>query len=207
MVFFSDTICNNCKVRLQKRNPEASPEKVTSKSGTGTVSKKSQAKVVSQTQTDVRQPDYESIPNPDAVESSSASATVATVSETVKSTDESDSESEAHTTAERSDILSSGSFDSDQENSRKIKRVFRWFLWGWVLFFILAWFLNHDLKFLMEIMMSVVFGAVAALISTLIYWGILEFRKSKAGTVSRADAAESEIAELRRKVEELSRKS
>ena len=140
-------------------------------------------------------------------ESSSAiGTTVATVSETVKSTDDSDSESKSDTTAERSDSVSSGSFDSDQEDSRKIKRVFRWFLWGWVLFFVLG-YMAIDVKRGLELIASVFFGVGAALVSTLIYWGIREFLKSNADKDRRADAAESEIAELRRKVEELSRKS
>ncbi|MQF70592.1 hypothetical protein FIL92_01250 [SAR202 cluster bacterium AD-812-D07_MRT_10900m] len=51
------------------------------------------------------------------------------------------------------------------------------------------------------------FAAASALISTLIYWGVKEFLKRNADTVRRADAAESELAELRKKVEELSKQS
>jgi hypothetical protein len=87
--------------------------------------------------------------------------------------------------------------------------VFKWAFWGWSAFFVLAWFLNNgiELRSVIEIVISVFFGVGAALVSTLIYWGIREFLKSNADKDHRADAAESEIAELRRKVEELSRKS
>jgi ribosomal protein L40E len=140
-------------------------------------------------------------------ESSSAiGTTVATVSETAKSTDHSDSESKSDTTAQRSDSMSSGSFDLDLKNDQKIKRVFKWFLWGWVLFFVLG-YISIDVKRGLELIMSLVLGVGAALLSTLIYWGIREFLKSNADKDRRADAAESEIAELRRKIDELSRKS
>jgi len=64
-----------------------------------------------------------------------------------------------------------------------------------------------DVKRGIELFGAVFFGVTAAFVSTLIYWGIREFIKSNADKDHRADAAESEIAELRRKVEELSRKS
>jgi len=64
-----------------------------------------------------------------------------------------------------------------------------------------------DVKRGLELIVSVFFGVGAALVSTLIYWGIREFLKSNADKDRRADAADSEIAELRRKVDELSRKS
>jgi hypothetical protein len=92
-------------------------------------------------------------------------------------------------------------------DGRRIKKVFKWALCGWTAFFILGWFINHDLQYLVEIVGSVGFGVAAALVSTLIYWGIREFIKSNADKDHRADAADSEIAELRRKVDELSRKS
>jgi hypothetical protein len=124
------------------------------------------------------------------------------------------SESKTHTTAQRSDSVSSRSLNldterkPDEDDAQKIRKVFKRLFWGWSVFFVLAWFLNHgiELRSVIEIAGSLFFGACFALISTLIYWGIRKFRKSKAGTISRA-AADSEIAELRRKVEELSRKS
>ena len=102
--------------------------------------------------------------------------------------------------------VATGRQTSDEDDPKLIRKVFKRLFWGWSVLFVLAWFINHDLKFLLEIITSVIFGAVAALISTLIYWGIREFLKPNADTVRRADAAETEIAELRRKVEELSNK-
>ena len=96
---------------------------------------------------------------------------------------------------------------SKQEDAKQIKKVFKWALWGWTAFFILGWFINHDLRYLAEIVVSVGLGVAAAFISTLIYWGIRELLKPNADTVRRADAAESELAELRKKIEELSKQS
>ena len=146
------------------------------------------------------------------------------VSAKVKSTDELASESTAHTTASESKVSAtsqrSGSNSSrslnldterksDEDDAQKIRQVFKRLFWGWSAFFVLAWFLNNgiELRSVIEIVISVFFGVGAALVSTLIYWGIREFLKSNADKDRRADAAESEIAELRRKVEELSRKS
>jgi hypothetical protein len=95
---------------------------------------------------------------------------------------------------------------SSDQDPEQIKKVFKWFLWGWVAFFVLA-YMAIDVKRGIELIASVFFGVGAALVSTLIYWGIREFLKSNADKDRRADAAESEIAELRRKVDELSRKS
>jgi|TARA_B100002003_G_C13947515_1_gene459554 hypothetical protein len=96
---------------------------------------------------------------------------------------------------------------NSENDAEKIRKVFRWLFLGWSAFFVLVWFINHDLKFLIEIAASVFMGGIAAGISTLIYWGIREFLKAKTGSGQRVEAAESEIAELRRKVEELSRSS
>jgi len=95
---------------------------------------------------------------------------------------------------------------SDEDNTQKLQKVFKWLFMGWVIFFVLAWSLSN-FKPAMELFVSILLAAAAALVSTLIYWGIWEFLKSNTDKDRRADAAESEIAELRRKVEELSRKS
>lgn len=94
----------------------------------------------------------------------------------------------------------------EAQDREQIKKVFIWFVWGWVAFFVLA-YVAVDVKRGIELIVSVFFGVSAAFVSTLIYWGVKEFRKSNAGNGHRAAAAESEIAELRRKVEELSNKA
>ena len=56
-----------------------------------------------------------------------------------------------------------------------ITRLFRRWLIGWTVFFVLAWFLNHDLKFLVEVFAAVLMAAVAAYVSTLIHFAVREF--------------------------------
>ena len=95
---------------------------------------------------------------------------------------------------------------SNGQDAERIKKVFKWFLWGWVAFFLLA-YMAIDLKRGIELLGTIFFAIAAAFVSTLIYWGIREFLKQRTETTSKAAATESEIAELRRQVEELSRKT
>ena len=95
---------------------------------------------------------------------------------------------------------------NSEDDAERIKKVFKWFLWGWVAFFLLA-YMAIDLKRGIELLGTIFFAIAAAFVSTLIYWGIREFLKQRTETTSKAAATESEIAELRRQVEELSRKT
>jgi hypothetical protein len=95
---------------------------------------------------------------------------------------------------------------SDEDEAQRIRLVFKWLFVAWLIFFTLAWSISN-FKPAIELFVSALIAAAAALVSTLIYWGIREFLKPSDESVRRADAAESEIAELRRQVEELSRKS
>jgi len=93
-------------------------------------------------------------------------------------------------------------------DGRRIKKVFLWTFVGWAFWWTLSFaYGNLGPVGLMLWAVYMSFAAASALISTLIYWGVKEFLKRNADTVLRADAAELENAELRRKVDELSRKS
>ena len=97
---------------------------------------------------------------------------------------------------------------SEGVDSRRLKKVFLWTFVGLAFWGTLSFAygnLGPGGLILWAVNMS--FAAALALISTLIYWGVKEFLKRNADTVLRADAAELENAELRRKVDELSRKS
>ena len=129
------------------------------------------------------------------------------ISESPPSDDDLAPQEETTPTPNTGSSKSTGKRISDKQDAHQIKKIFRRFLWGWTVFFVLAWFLNHDLKFLLEVFVSVLMAAAAALVSTLIYWGIREFRKPGSDTVRRAESAEHEVVELRKQVEELSKKS
>jgi hypothetical protein len=95
---------------------------------------------------------------------------------------------------------------SDEVESQAIGVVLKWLFVGWGVFFVLVWSLSN-VKPAIELSVYVLFAAAAAIVSNLIYKGIRKVDEPDAHTIRRADAADSEIAELRRKVDELSRKS
>jgi len=102
--------------------------------------------------------------------------------------------------------VSTSSRHNNNENvGRLFGKLFKWLLAGWGAFWVLSWS-TANLKPAAELGIALLLALAAALISTVVYRGIKELFTPSAGTFRRADAVESEIAELRKKVEELSKR-
>lgn len=85
-------------------------------------------------------------------------------------------------------------------------KPFKWLLAGWGVFWVLGWSTaNYGAAIELIVALSIAF--VGAVVSTVIVRGIREFLKPSAESGHKVEAAEIEIAKLRRKVKELSEKN